>query len=139
MKETQSVFILPPSSFIFLQSGRQESNLPQTAYQTVAYPPGPQPDSRGEARLTRPLPLSLVPLSKVGRIRTHCVGFGNRLLSQEHNLVTNCPGRTRTCNPSLNRRPHHLCATGQFQESGVRSQGEREYSLVDPNRVNPDS
>ncbi len=27
------------------------------------------------------------PRSKAGRIRTHCVGFGNRLLSQEHDLV----------------------------------------------------
>jgi hypothetical protein len=33
----------PPHGTIF-QSGRQESNLPQTAYQTVALPPGPRPE-----------------------------------------------------------------------------------------------
>jgi hypothetical protein len=36
--------------------------------------------------------------SKVGRIRTHSAGFGDRLLSQEHNLVCySGRDRSRTC------------------------------------------
>jgi hypothetical protein len=43
--------------------------------------------------------------SKGGRSRTLWAWFGGRLLTQEHALVDRCPGRIRTCNPTLQRRP----------------------------------
>ena len=78
---------------LFMRSGRQELNLPQTAYQTVASPPGPRPE-----------------ISKVGRIRTHFVGVGGRLLSQEHNLVSllavsRSRGAMRALNEASKERP----------------------------------
>src|SRR5262249_30341693 len=51
-----------------VQSGRQESNLPRTAYQTVASPPGPRPDS--SAPCTGLEPVS--PARQAGR-HTRCV------------------------------------------------------------------
>ncbi len=107
------------------RSGRQESNLPVAAYQTAASPPGPRPEKKTSAlygtrtRLAcstgrSPHPLRHRALSKNGRIRTHSVGFGDRLLSQEHVLVTDsCPGRIRTCSLPVNSGSHHRCATGQ--------------------------
>jgi hypothetical protein len=77
----ETVLEATPVHSAITMSGRQESNLPRTAYQTVALPPVPGPLS-----------------SKVGRIRTHSAGFGDRLLSQEHNLVHDSGrDRSRTC------------------------------------------
>src|SRR2546422_11344942 len=88
-----------------MKSGRQESNLPRTAYQTVASPPGPRPAGLLRAPCTGVDPVSPARqagrhpaasqgghlLSKNGRIRTHSAGFGDRLLSQEHVLVKAVP------------------------------------------------
>src|SRR5262245_42281132 len=76
------------------QSGRQESNLPRTAYQTVASPPGPRPDRKRPVRDSNPSRLldrqvatpaasQGITNSKDGRIRTLCMRVGAAVLSQE--------------------------------------------------------
>ena len=52
------------------KSGRQESNLPRTAYQTVASPPGPRPAGLLRAPCTGVEPVS--PARQAGR-HTRCV------------------------------------------------------------------
>ena len=88
------------------KSGRQESNLPCTAYQTVASPPGFGPSVRrvsggSRTRLSdaagRCLGCSATDTrSKGGRSRTLGACFGDRLLTQEHALVERGRGGTRT-------------------------------------------
>jgi hypothetical protein len=96
-------------------------------------------------------------VSRDARNRTMCVGFGDRLLTQEHVSVREgespaepsalgsadtspsrcCPGRTRTCTRPVNSGPHHRCATGhQFRgldsNQHRRVQGPPPYQLGDP-------
>ena len=83
------------SSPVPSNTGRQESNLPSTAYQAVASPLGFGPLVSAlygdRTRLTcstgRPSPqLRHRATSKDGRSRTLWSGFGDRLLSREHVL-----------------------------------------------------
>jgi hypothetical protein len=53
-------------------------------------------------------------VSKVGRIRTHCVGVGSRLLSQEHNPVI------KSVQGDLNPRIHHGKVAGCRATSWTR-------------------
>jgi hypothetical protein len=78
------------------QSGRQESNLPRTAYQTVASPPGPRPVSSARTEGFEPSACGLEP---------HCS-------PRSTSLFLSCPGRIRTCTRLGNNQPHNHCATG---------------------------
>ena len=59
MNQSDSSFILHPSSF--RESGRQESNLPRTAYQTVAAPLGFGPKKGARTEGVEPSAYGLEP------------------------------------------------------------------------------
>src|SRR5262249_25222983 len=112
-------------------SGRQESNLPEAAYQTAASPLGPRPECQRPVGESNPS----VSARQAGRV-TRCVTARIQQGRKESNPLhagwsriahpgarpyqSSCPGRTRTYNPLLNREPHHRCAT---EQSSVRMVG----------------
>jgi hypothetical protein len=89
------------------QSGRQESNLPRTAYQTVASPPGPRPDP---APCTGLEPVS--PVRQTGR-HTRCVTGRSRVSGGSRTRLSTaagwCLGCSATDTPSKDGRSRTLC------------------------------